>query len=74
MYMHSVYTVVMYLLFSIAGEHEDGDQGLQPAHLPTPFLQKDGSSGTDTGIVNWTYFHCVPVVVPRDNAVQYREE
>ena len=47
----------------------DGNQGLQPAHL-----QKDGSSGTDAGIVDWTYFHRVPVVIPRDNAVQYREE
>ena len=64
----------MYLLFSVTGEQEEGNQGLESTHLAIPLLQQDRYSGTDARIVDSSYLHCVPVVVPGGNVVHYLEQ
>ena len=58
----------------MTGIHEERNQRLEPTHLTIPLLQQDSSSRAYSWVVDGRYFYCIPVVVPRYNAVQQCEE
>ena len=64
----------MYLLFSMAGIHQERNDGLEVTHLAVSLFKDDGSSRADTRVVCCCCFHSIPVIIPGHNAVEDGEE